>query len=209
MQFESFTAKHPPWHTSLRAVVIVRCEIFCFCDAPAFPAKERGQPTRISAEMPDSNDGSRTRSDQRRQGQAETARRGTAQHSPPPGRRAEPRPTRRASQEQTRTRVRIAHKTSGEPIRAGGLHWDKISRYGLMVALAAVAMLYIGPTKTYLQQRDVATEQRAEMQLLSQEHWELKRRAKALRRDATIEMEARKLGMVKPDERPFVVEHAR
>lgn len=151
--------------------------------------------------MPVSNDGSRTRSAQRRQGQAGTARRGPVQYSP--------RPSRRASQEQTRTRVRIAHKTFGEPIRASGLHWDKISRYGLMVALTAVAMLYIGPTKTYLQQRDVATEQRAEMQRLSQEHWELKRRAKALRRDATIEMEARKLGMVKPNERPFVVEQSR
>lgn len=159
--------------------------------------------------MPVRDDGSWTRSDQRRQRQAGTARRGIARHSPRPGLREQPRPTRRASQEPPSTRVRIAHKTTGEPIRSGGLHWDKISRYGLMVALAVVAMLYIGPTKTYLQQRDVATEQRAEMQRLSKEHWELKRRAKALRRDVTIEMEARKLGMVKPNERPFVVEQSR
>jgi len=68
-----------------------------------------------------------------------------------------------------------------------------------------MAFLYIPPLHSYWQQRKETTAAKVTLQELGKENRALKARSKALRRNSTIEMEARKLGMVKADERPFVI----
>lgn len=68
-----------------------------------------------------------------------------------------------------------------------------------------MAFLYIPPLHSYWQQRKETTAAKVTLQQLGKQNRELRARSKALKRTSTIEMEARKLGMVKADERPFVI----
>lgn len=103
-------------------------------------------------------------------------------------------------------RARIAHRTAGPAVRSGSINWERAGRAGLVVMLLVIGYLYVAPTRTYIAQRHEATAQRAQLQRLGREHRALKLRALALTRDSTIELEARKLGMTRPDERPYVID---
>lgn len=101
-------------------------------------------------------------------------------------------------------RPRVAHKSAGKPI-SKGIRWDRLPGNWLLVILLVMGALYVPPLHGYYTQRKETSQAKATLQDLGKENRELKKRAKALKRDSTIELEARKLGMVKPDERPFVV----
>jgi cell division protein FtsB len=68
-----------------------------------------------------------------------------------------------------------------------------------------MAVLYVPPVHSYVKQRQETTAQKAQLQDLGKQNRALRKRAKALRRASTIELEARRLGMVRADERPFVI----
>ncbi|MEA2218955.1 MAG: hypothetical protein QOJ35_1581 [Solirubrobacteraceae bacterium] len=65
--------------------------------------------------------------------------------------------------------------------------------------------LYVNPLRTYVATRQEASTKRAEVAQLQREHRALVRRQAALRRPSSIEIEARRLGMVRRDERAFAV----
>lgn len=105
----------------------------------------------------------------------------------------------------TKQRVRVAHKSKGRAV-SKGINWDRLPGNWLVVILLVMAALYAPPLKGYYEQRKATSAAKAHLQQLGKENRALKARARSLKRESTIELEARKLGMVSPDERPFVVQ---
>jgi cell division protein FtsB len=85
------------------------------------------------------------------------------------------------------------------------VRWDRIGRVSLLCVLVGIVLLYIGPAASWLRTWSEAKHQRAEVARLEKEHRELSARQKALKDPRTLEREARRLGMVRPDERGYVV----
>jgi cell division protein FtsB len=108
-----------------------------------------------------------------------------------------------------------ARETTPRPrprvIRGGqgrsGIRWDRVGRVGLLVVLVGVMALYIGPAIAFVHTWGQAKAHRAEVQSLQRENQRLQQRRNALKSPATLEREARRLGLVKPGERPFIVEN--
>jgi cell division protein FtsB len=80
-----------------------------------------------------------------------------------------------------------------------------LPRNWLIAIVLIMAALYIPPLHSYYNQRKQTTAAKVTLQELGKQNRSLKARSRALKRTSTIEMEARKLGMVKADERPFVI----
>ena len=72
--------------------------------------------------------------------------------------------------------------------------------------LAFVLYLYIGPTRSWISTYREAGERRAEVADLKAVNVKLKARRDELRKPATLEREARRLGMVRAGEKAFVVQ---
>jgi hypothetical protein len=85
------------------------------------------------------------------------------------------------------------------PRRAAGIPWDKVGR------LALLAVLYIPPVTHLFQQRSTAHRSQQQLHELQAERTRLRTRLHELSGPGAIEREARKLGMTKRDERPYVV----
>ena len=77
---------------------------------------------------------------------------------------------------------------------------------GLLAVLGAILLLYVSPTKHWIEQSRTAGEQRSELRGLTRENRELERRIRKLRTPGALEREARRLGMVRRGERAFVIE---
>ncbi|HMJ01985.1 MAG TPA: septum formation initiator family protein [Conexibacter sp.] len=75
----------------------------------------------------------------------------------------------------------------------------------LLVLLLVVAALYVGPARSLLSAWQDSNGKQAEVRELQREHDALVRRARALRDPLVVEAEARRLGMVRPGERSYVV----
>ncbi|MGH2959318.1 MAG: FtsB family cell division protein [Solirubrobacterales bacterium] len=101
-------------------------------------------------------------------------------------------------------RVRVAHKSKGRAV-SKGIRWDRMPGNWLVVILLVMGVLYIPPLKGYYEQRKATSAAKSNLQQLGKENRALKARARSLKKESTIELEARKLGMVSPDERPFVI----
>jgi cell division protein FtsB len=88
-----------------------------------------------------------------------------------------------------------------------GIRWDRVGRFALLTTLVAILLLYISPAKHWIQQSRTAGAQQEELGELTEENRELKRKVRALRDPGALEREARKLGMVRQDERAYVIEN--
>ena len=117
----------------------------------------------------------------------------------PPSRTATAAPRRH-----TRTSPQARRRAAARrvPLR---LRWEKIGRVALLVMLAVVVGLYVQRTLTYLSVRSQASQQLAIVHQLTRQNNKLSREAAALNNPATIEQDARALGMVRPGERPYAV----
>jgi cell division protein FtsB len=89
----------------------------------------------------------------------------------------------------------------------GGIRWDRVGRVGLLAVLGAILLLYVSPIKHWIEQSSTAGEQSRELSGLTKENRHLKRRVRELRSSGALEREARRLGMVRRDERSFVIEN--
>jgi cell division protein FtsB len=116
----------------------------------------------------------------------------------PPGRAATAPPRRRTRQP---PRPRRAARQS--PLRR--IRWDRIGRVSLLVVLIVVAGLYVQQALAYLSVRGQAREQRSLVHNLQRQNAALARQQSSLRNPATVEREARELGMVRLGERPYVI----
>jgi cell division protein FtsB len=89
--------------------------------------------------------------------------------------------------------------------RRAPVRWDRLGRVALLVVLAVILLLYIGPARSYVESWREAKAKRAEVQRLEAESRALRQRRAELQRPSTHVREARRIGMVRPGERAFVV----
>lgn len=82
---------------------------------------------------------------------------------------------------------------------------SQLLRWGAVVAACVVAVLYYKPARTYLHTRDAVSARAAEVRKLRRQHAQLERLVAASTSDAELAREARRLGLVKPGERLFIV----
>lgn len=92
---------------------------------------------------------------------------------------------------------------------AGRIRWDRLGRVVLLLVLLGVIALYVNPLRSYLSTWQEAKSRRAEVAALERENERLRARKAQLQNRRALEREARRLGMVKPGERAYVVERVR
>ncbi|HUR85427.1 MAG TPA: septum formation initiator family protein [Solirubrobacteraceae bacterium] len=85
------------------------------------------------------------------------------------------------------------------------VRWDRVGRIALLFVGLLLIYLYINPLRTYVSTWQEAKTKRGEVAALQREHDALVRRQRALRSRGSVETEARRLGMVRRDERAYVV----
>jgi cell division protein FtsB len=105
----------------------------------------------------------------------------------------------------TRTRRRTPPARTGGAQRSS-IQWHRVGRVALLFTLFVIVLLYIRPVTHWLQQRSTAAHSQADLRDLRQEHDRLAARLHQLSGTGSIEREARKMGMVRRGERPYVVE---
>lgn len=89
--------------------------------------------------------------------------------------------------------------------RPAVIRWDRISRYGLLIVFVGLLFLYVNPLRSYVQTLQESHARQAQVSALEREHRTLEARKRSLGEADVIEAEARRLGMVRPGERAFVV----
>jgi len=94
------------------------------------------------------------------------------------------------------------------PLGAAALRvrWDRVGRVALLVVLAAIALAYIGPARSLVSTWRTSNAKQAQLHALEREHALLLQRARQLRDPRTVQAEARRLGMVRPGERSYVIQ---
>jgi cell division protein FtsB len=85
------------------------------------------------------------------------------------------------------------------------IRWDRLGRIALVLVLFAVLVSYLNPLVNLLQAWQGSKSSTAELAQLKQERVELTRRLREVSSPATLEREARRLGMVKPGEHAYIV----
>jgi hypothetical protein len=85
------------------------------------------------------------------------------------------------------------------------IRWDRVGRWALICVFAFVLYLYVGPARTWIGTYGEAKRKREEVADLRARHDELLERKRALTRKSAVELEARKVGMVKAGEKLYVV----
>jgi len=101
-----------------------------------------------------------------------------------------------------RARPRVV---SGGKSRAPGIRWDRVGRVALLVVFVGVLALAVGPAINLAGTWREAHQRNATVKQLERENATLRARRQALRDPRTLEREARRLGLVKPGERSYVV----
>jgi cell division protein FtsB len=110
-----------------------------------------------------------------------------------------------ATAAQPRYRARVVPRGEGGS-RASRIRWDRFGRIVLVLVLFAVLISYIGPTMHVF---DSWRESRAadqQLATLKDENERLSRQAHELEKPAAAIAEARKLGMIGPGEKAYVID---
>jgi cell division protein FtsB len=85
------------------------------------------------------------------------------------------------------------------------IRWDRVGRFALLAVLLLMAYLYVGPVRSWWSTWQESKAKQAEISHLEHENAALRARRAQLSDPRALEREARRMGMVRPDERPFVV----
>jgi cell division protein FtsB len=88
---------------------------------------------------------------------------------------------------------------------AAGIRWDRVGRFCALAVAVGVLLLYVGPAVSYVKTLKESKARSAEVTALEAEKARLLAKRKALKQPATMEREARDLGLVKPGERAYVI----
>jgi cell division protein FtsB len=86
------------------------------------------------------------------------------------------------------------------------IQWQKVGRLALLFTLFVIVLLYIRPVAHWVQQRSTAAHSNADLRDLQREHDRLQARLRQLSGPGAVEHEARKMGMVRQGEQPYVIE---
>jgi cell division protein FtsB len=117
----------------------------------------------------------------------------------PPARSATAAP-RRQPRPAARKRPRVVARPAKLRVR-----WERVGRIGLLIVLTVVVGFYVEHTLSYFATRAQANQEQAIVNRLAHQNAQLARQAKSLNNPATIVSQARALGMVRPNERPYVI----
>ncbi|HLM49898.1 MAG TPA: septum formation initiator family protein [Solirubrobacteraceae bacterium] len=90
--------------------------------------------------------------------------------------------------------------------RQGRVRWDRMGRWALLAVLAVVLALYVQPALSYLSTWQESQARDTDVSRLQAENQRLRERRRELRSAAVVEREARRLGMVRPGERAYVID---
>ena len=114
-----------------------------------------------------------------------------------------------ASASAQRAAARRRRRRKPPPPRKGrsAIRWDRVARSALLATLGIVLLAYVSPVERWLTQRHVASQQQSDLQQLEQQNHDLRAQMKRLHSPTALELEARKLGMVRRGERAFIVEN--
>src|SRR5206468_12345503 len=85
------------------------------------------------------------------------------------------------------------------------IRWDKLGRIALVLVLFGVMVSYLNPVVNLLQAWQGSKSSDAQLAQLKQERMDLSQRLREVSSPATLEREARRLGMVKPGEHAYIV----
>jgi cell division protein FtsB len=86
------------------------------------------------------------------------------------------------------------------------IRWDRVGRWALICVFAFVLYLYIGPARSWVTTYAEAKRKRADVERLRVANERLRARKRSLERPGAVELEARRLGMIKAGEKLYVVE---
>jgi len=89
--------------------------------------------------------------------------------------------------------------------RSATVRWDRVGRVAWLLLLGVVLLLYVNPAINYVKTWQTANGKRDEVNRLQAQNQRLRARKAAMKQPATLEHEARALGMVRPGERAYVV----
>jgi cell division protein FtsB len=87
----------------------------------------------------------------------------------------------------------------------GRIHWDKLGRVVLVLALFVILASYVNPLLGFVDAWRDAGSERAQLERLQSEHSRLRARAASLEDPVAAERAARKLGLVAEGETSYVV----
>ena len=100
-------------------------------------------------------------------------------------------------------RVAPRRRTGGRP--ASRIHWDKLGRVILVLVLFVILFSYVNPVVNFVDAWRDSHAQRSELLQLERQHSRLAAKAAALDDSGAAALAARKLGMVAPGERSYVI----
>jgi len=87
------------------------------------------------------------------------------------------------------------------------IRWDRIGRIALVLVLFGVMVSYLNPLVNLLEAWQGSKSSEAQLTQLKQEKVDLVHELRDASSPATLEREARRLGMVRPGEHAYVVHH--
>ena len=88
---------------------------------------------------------------------------------------------------------------------ASRIRWDRVGRWALICVFAFVLYLYIGPARTWVTTYAEAKRKRDDVAQVRAENERLRARRSELEQAGAVELEARRLGMVKAGEKLYVI----
>ena len=95
------------------------------------------------------------------------------------------------------------HRRRAPPRR--GIRWDRLGRCALLGVFALVLYLYIGPTRSWISTYKESKRRNAQVAVLKRTNERLRDERDWLRKPSTLELQARRLGMVRGGEKEYVV----
>jgi cell division protein FtsB len=87
------------------------------------------------------------------------------------------------------------------------IRWDRLGRVFLLAVLFVILLMYVSPLTRWVTQKGTANQDTSELRQLESTNAELKAKLKSLQSPQALELKARSLGMVKQNERSFVIEN--
>jgi cell division protein FtsB len=112
-----------------------------------------------------------------------------------------------AQQAAARRQERAAGKRKRPPVGPSGIRWDRVARTALLGTLGIVLLLYISPLHRWITQRSLAAQETTQLHQLQQQNRQLRSQIRLLHNPTALELQARKLGMVRRGEREYVIEN--